>query len=343
MKTIPLARLSRPGPRFLRWFGSALLLLTSLIPDLRAARISEPSTLLFGRIVQRLAGREFPLTAGELVWTVRTAGASGREQQFRTQATSLAGGRYSYQLRLPHEALAYDLTVAAGAVPLTGSTTALEFVRITLDGRPLTLAATAVSGMELRQTGRAGSQRVDLILDVTGTDSDGDGLPDWWEDAHHLDKWDASDAATAFPNTNVPPTVATARNFSEWRSAFFPTDQQALDLFATQDSDGDGLTNLEEYAFDLDPRQSDPDAVEALPRILAGGESGVLGYRRRLQAADLSFQIELSDNLLTWRNGTSEVEPAADLTSATSANTIWKERTAPPSAQRFFRVRILRQ
>ena len=54
-----------------------------------------------------------------------------------------------------------------------------------------------------------------------GVDSDGDGLPDWWERVHGLNPADSRDA--------------------------------------TQDLDADGLTNLAEFAHDTDPRSADTD------------------------------------------------------------------------------------
>jgi PKD repeat protein len=59
----------------------------------------------------------------------------------------------------------------------------------------------------------------DLIADYLDEDDDGDGIPDEWEILHELDPLDASDA--------------------------------------TLDSDGDGISNLEEYQTDSDPKAYD--------------------------------------------------------------------------------------
>jgi hypothetical protein len=36
--------------------------------------------------------------------------------------------------------------------------------------------------------------RVDLEINAAMPDGDGDGIPDWWEDEHGLDKQSAADA-----------------------------------------------------------------------------------------------------------------------------------------------------
>lgn len=64
----------------------------------------------------------------------------------------------------------------------------------------------------------AGAQHSLGIISST-LDSDGDGIPDWWEIKHGLDPFDASDAA--------------------------------------RDSDGDGVSNYEEFLADTDPNSSD--------------------------------------------------------------------------------------
>lgn len=332
--------------------GAAALLDTT---DLPAARISEPDTVIYGRVVERVGPREFPITAGELVWNLRTTGPGGRELRLTTRLEPLAGGRYSYRLRIPHEVLAYDLTVKAGAVGLSGAGTRVQHLAVTLDGRPLTIAASAVDGFALDPSRRAGTQQVDLEIGGDAKDTDGDGAPDDWEDRNGFDKYDPSDAPREpdpspkpTPDTGVPPAGGAAgtgsvRTFAEWRAAWFPGSGGDLNLFGQQDADQDGVANFLEYAFGLDPTRADADEATGLPRaIRASGRPGV-AFRARPGATDLVYQVETSDDLFHWEAAAGDVE---ELPASAGADTTAVVSTRSGDAavgHRFFRVRVNRK
>ena len=322
------------------------LVVLSPLPT-HAARISEPDTVIYGRIVQRLSGREFLLTQGELVWKLRTRGPAGREHEIRTRLAPLANGLYSFQLRLPHQVLAYDLSVDERTVPLTAAGATVEHVSITVDGRPLSILPGAISDFTLAQAKRAGTQLIDLELAGAVTDSDGDGLPDWWEDANGYDKWDARDAARATPANSTESTATTspdpfARNmptFAEWRAALFPEDTRDLDQFGQDDFDGDGISNFLEYAFDLNPKLAGENVAEALPRaVLVNGRFGV-AFRQRVVATDLKYRVDISEDLFNWRDGTDETERTSAADESSSSVQLKNGGSVP---HRFFRVRVSR-
>ncbi|MBL9137624.1 MAG: hypothetical protein JNK85_17265 [Verrucomicrobiales bacterium] len=313
-----------------------------------AARISEPDTILYGRVVERLGSREFPVTQGLLVWNLRVSGPSGRDVRLETRLESLSDGRFSYRLRIPHELLAYDLTVRPKAVGLTTTSTPVQHLSVTLDGRPLNISPGAVDGFSLAQSRRAGTQRVDLELGGASTDTDGDGAPDWWEDQRGLDKYDPTDSSESAPG-GPDPTIPSGngihtiiRTFADWRAAWFPNAAGDLNAFGQEDIDKDGISNFLEYAFDLDPRQADSTIGSNLPMpFQAAGRLG-LAFRRRNGATDLVYHVETSADLFQWENAAEALEALSGTTNDPS-RTILADRNPTTSPQRFFRVRVERQ
>jgi hypothetical protein len=130
-----------------------------------------------------------------------------------------------------------------------------------------------------------------------------EGLPDWWEDRNGYDKWDPSDAVrfaqSASGNVSGNEADRSSTSFAQWRAAYFPGDVTALGEFARQDSDGDGIPHLLEYAFLLSPVRVDTELAH-LPRIEVREDRFVLSFRKRKGASDLEYHLERSEDAMTW-------------------------------------------
>lgn len=272
-----------------------------------AGQISEPGTVFYGRIVHVSAGHEYLLTEGNLVWTFRSAVQGGREYSFSAKLEPLAAGQFSYRLDIPHEALAYTLTPSDGAVPLTGAGTLVESLRMSLDGYPLTLVGEETGSFVAQQASRAATYRLDLQVGSGLPDSDGDGVPDWWEDRNGTDKWDP----TSFPK---PPGEGDGSGtgdgsegimtFAKWHDLNFPGLSSDLEAFAGEDTDSDGIKNLLEYAYDLPPAQADENTDPQLPRSVLVDGRLIIEFNKRSNASDLDYRIEKSTDLTVWEEST---------------------------------------
>ena len=115
----------------------------------------------------------------------------------------------------------------------------------------------------------------------------------------------ATDAAgnTGSSTFNVTVVISLPPTYALWKQASFTPAEQADPAIsgANADPDGDGLSNLMEYAFGLDPKVADP---AALPAVSMQNGALTLTYTRLHDAGDLTYAVEASDDLISWSSGT---------------------------------------
>jgi len=234
-----------------------------------AASFGEPATVFYGTVTGTGSLQPFAVTQGDILWTIRRS--DGVELTLKTRIYPLNGGAISYRLDVPHEAWAYGLTGSTSSIPLTASASTNETIRITVAGVPARLAQPARDVFAVAQVSRAATYRLDLEVPLVATDSDGDGMPDWWENKYALDLQNGLDAAL--------------------------------------DADGDGRSNLQEYLDGTDPRQDGriPSLVTLEVRAYAGSSTGVrlLTLDMDTPASALVYTLEScpAQGTLKLRNG----------------------------------------
>jgi hypothetical protein len=82
-----------------------------------------------------------------------------------------------------------------------------------------------------------------------------------------------------------------------WRYQHFGAAWQGVSF--AEDGDGDGVTNLAEYAFGGDPRA--PDAAAVLPKIdISGGHLRITFTRDPAHTDIASIIVQASNDLVTW-------------------------------------------
>ncbi len=140
-------------------------------------------------------------------------------------------------------------------------------------------------------------------------DSDGDGLPDVWENAYGLDSGNAADALL--------------------------------------DSDGDGIPNLLEYAFNMNPRLPDANpaagSISAMPSVklvpVAGGSVLEITFvrRRPATAPRLNYTVLFSSDMINWSPTGGEVVTPLD---AQMEKVTVQDALQNAGSRRFGRVRV---
>lgn len=98
-----------------------------------------------------------------------------------------------------------------------------------------------------------------------------------------------------------PAPAPIAPGFPTFVAESFTTEQFEAGVITapSADSDGDGLINLLEYAFERDPRVM--DAAGVTPAVtLNGGNRLQIVFRRAAGAADLVYTVEASNDMTTW-------------------------------------------
>ena len=211
--------------------------------------VPEPSTILYGKVLHRAYGNEHQLSAGSLEWTLRND--SGTEFTYTAELSDIQGV-FSYKIAIPHQALSSGLEVDPSVVPLGVGEESYEFVSITVDGFPAAILWSEVDFLELIQNSRAATHRIDLLVSFDLLDTDGDGMPDWWEKFHGLD-WQLNDSSL--------------------------------------DPDGDGWTNLDEYYNGTDPFFDDRSPTLQTLQLAAFGESNNGVWLRSIDADSTAAEV----------------------------------------------------
>ncbi len=225
--------------------GMLLVLMATAMPA-HAAAWTEPPLVVYGKVVNLSGSSPHQLLQGILRFTLGITGEAPQTLELSTDLHPVgAAGEYSYRVTIPQfiQPTARERSVgfSVGAKE-TGFTLQATYAESDSSAarRPVTvLDRSQLEALTVSQKNRGSDFRVDLAVSVPETDSDNDGLPDWWEDVHGLKKFSVTDAVL--------------------------------------DPDRDGLTNLQEHRLGTDPTtpNHDPLLLEDRLTVPVGGRAGV--------------------------------------------------------------------
>ena len=200
---------------------------------------TEPPAVLFGKIIHVDQGASYQVFSGTLKVTLVNQSNTLNRVTLETPIGPVgADGAFSYRIEIPQKYLPLqgELTqmMSVGAVP-----TQFQFSSITVDGSTAEPLDSAQSLVWTTFYYRGKEQRLDLKVTLPEVDSDGDGIPDWWEKLYGLNPFYAGDAL--------------------------------------EDIDGDGWNALTEFKNGTNPNTSNSTPVVTTTSILvpAGGRAGL--------------------------------------------------------------------
>ena len=128
-----------------------------------------------------------------------------------------------------------------------------------------------------------------------------------------------------------------------WRfSKFTPTElADPLQSGDLADFEKDGIRNLHEYAFSLEPKTSDVSGLP-LPLMQSSGALAI-SYTHVKSAVDITYVVEVSNDLITWSSGPTHtaVIDTADH-GVTETVKVGSLLALDPTKRQFMRVRITR-
>jgi hypothetical protein len=150
-------------------------------------------------------------------------------------------------------------------------------------------------------------------------------------------QWSTSNVMHGTPGRGE--TVPTTQ-YPTWQSLYFTEAEIANPDISGPGADpnGDGTTNLLKYAFGLDPRKPNPPG--SMPAASIGDGHLQVTVRRQKNVPDLQFEMQLSDDLITWDTSTAVAGPATDNGDGTETITFQDPALLGANRQRFARVSV---
>lgn len=216
---------------------------------------------------------------------------------------------------------------ANGTFEITQATQAITFATLAdrpYSSTPITLAATADSDLTVSFTVVAGPATVSgnqLTLTGTGTVT-----------VRASQEGDDSYLAA----TPVERSFTVTANSDSWSAGYFSSAELADTSISgpSADPDGDGLTNLLEYALGLNPKSSD---TTGLPEAGSTTTDWTYTYTRPTDRDDLSYAVEVSTDLSSWTtSGVTLTQISSD-----GSTEVWQATYPLSSATNlFFRLKI---
>ncbi len=168
-----------------------------------AVGFSEPSVIIHGKVINRDEGSARQLYDGKLIMTLV---AEDNPENTVTETVNLdaigTSGEFSYRIEIAQRYLPESDDLDGNLTTGTDETV-YRFDSITIDGELAVPLDPTQSLLTTSFSTRGAQHTLDLLVTLPQSDSDGDGIPDWWEELHGLNPFFAGDAGSDNDNDGI--------------------------------------------------------------------------------------------------------------------------------------------
>jgi RTX calcium-binding nonapeptide repeat (4 copies)/Cadherin-like/Calx-beta domain len=130
---------------------------------------------------------------------------------------------------------------------------------------------------------------------------------------------------------------------AQWQQNNFPGSTNNWQVFASQDTGNTGIKNIYRYAFGLNPQN--PQSSKGLPTYQIVNNHLVVTYKQPASVSDIDYIVEVSDDLVSWRSSSVDVEPLVPSLNTNDVESVSFRSTKPVqgSTQQYMRVSVVPQ
>lgn len=131
--------------------------------------------------------------------------------------------------------------------------------------------------------------------------------------------------------------------FATWQELHFETETDPAVIGPDADADGDGIPNLLEYAFGMDPNEASRAGMPTQSVQEIGGEQYLtLTITRPVGLTDLDYEVSESEDLATWTSTAVAVGSPSDNGDGTETVTYRSSKSVSSTSRIFLEVRVNR-
>ena len=200
--------------------------------SLRAGGIPEPGLTLYGVVKNDLGGASVRMTSGTLAWTI--VPSYGPPVTVRAELNNI-NDQFSYIMEVPFESAVQAGSPSTNALQTRAGGAEFDRSEVVLGTNTAAIVDPAGGTFILSPTDRGRYERVDLLVAIAYPDTDGDGLPDYWESEHFWNPSSPNTGSGDFDHDGM-------NNRGEYLAGCNPTDPgSCFEFIETEGLEGGGI------------------------------------------------------------------------------------------------------